>query len=347
MQAAVIRRHGGPEVVGVEDVPAPTAGPGEVVIEVKAAALNHLDLWVAKGGRAELPMPHILGSDAAGVIVEVGRGAHGLVVGQPVMVNCGLSCGHCEFCLRGEQSQCADFGIVGLNRPGTFAQRLAVPAANVAGKPEHLDWAEAAALSLAHLTAWRMVFNRGQLRPGETVLIHGIGGGVALAALQWAKFIQSQAIVTSSSPEKLGRAKLLGADAGINYRQTPDVAAEVRKLTAQRGVDLVIDTVGAATLQASLHAARRGGRIVTCGVTTGPQAAADLRAIYWNQLSLLGSTLGSHEDYRRMVRAVSDGKLEPVLDCTMPLAQARAALERMAAGEQFGKIVLRLDEKAD
>lgn len=344
MKAAVIRKHGGPDVVSVEVVPSPSPGPGEVLLEVKAAALNHLDLWVVGGARMELPMPHIIGSDAAGVVAEVGQGVAGLRIGQAVMVNCGLSCGHCEFCRRGEHSECASFGIIGLNRAGTFAEHLVVPAANVQPKPEHLGWAEAAALSLAHLTAWRMVFTRAALKPGETALIHGIGGGVALAALQWVKFIQAHAIVTSSSAEKLGKAKLLGADHGINYRQTPDVAAAVREYTDGRGVDVVIDTVGAATLSASLHAARRGGRIVTCGVTTGASAEADLRAIYWNQLSILGSTFGSYEDYRRTIRAVADARLEPVVDCAVPLSEVRSALERMAEAEQFGKIALRIGQ---
>jgi NADPH:quinone reductase-like Zn-dependent oxidoreductase len=325
----------------IEDVPAPEPGPGEAVVRLRAAALNHLDVWVRRGGRAPAPAgPQVLGSDGAGVVSALGPGACGMAVGQEVVVNPGLACGTCELCRGGQQSLCVDFGIIGMSRAGTFAEQVAVPAANLAPKPAHLSFAEAAALTLAHTTAWRMLMTRAGLQPGETVLIHGIGGGVALAALQIARLVCARAIVTSSSDEKLDRARALGADETINYRATPDVAGRVRDLTNRRGVDVAVDTVGAATWPIDLAALRRGGRVVVCGVTSGAEASTDLRALYWNQLTALGSTLGSDQDFRAMLRAVSAARMKPVIDCVLPLEQARAAAERMERGQQFGKIVL-------
>jgi len=354
MKAVTIRANGGPEVVRVEDVPAPRAAAGEVVIAVRAAGLNHLDIWVRKGRPgARIAFPHVLGSDAAGVVAEVGEGVEGLEVGQDVILNPGLSCGHCEFCRRGEQSECETFTILGLGRPGTFAERVAVPAVNVYPKPPHLDWAEAAALGLSHVTAWRMLMARARLVAGETVLIHGIGGGVAQAGLAIAHLAGAAKIVTSSSDEKLSRAKRLGADHGINYSSQPDatlrssaslrstsVARAVRDLTGGRGVDVVMDTVGAATWPVDFAAVRRGGRIVLCGVTTGAQAETPLQALYWNQVTVLGSTMGSQEDFREMLRAVTAAHLKPVIDSRLPLERGPEAMARMESGEQFGKIVL-------
>jgi len=343
MKALTISSHDGPEVLRVADVPAPSAAAGEVVVEVRAAALNHLDIWVRKGrpGLA-LKFPHVLGSDAAGVVAEVGAGVDGLRPGDEVMLNPALACGRCEFCRRGEASECPHFGILGLSRPGTFAERVAVPAENVAPKPAYLDFAEAAALCLSHLTAFRMLMTRAALRPGETVLIHGIGGGVALAALQIAKLAGARVIVTSSSDEKLQRAMQLGADFAVNYREQPDVAQAVHGLTDGRGVDIAVDTVGAATWPIDFAAVRRGGRIVLCGVTSGAAAETPLAVLYWNQLTILGSTMGSHEDFRLMVSAVAAAGLKPVIDRIVPLDDGPAAQARMESGDQFGKIVLRV-----
>ena len=342
MKAVVIHEHGGAECVRVEEVQEPVPARGEVVLEVRAAALNHLDIWVRKGLRSlALEMPHVMGSDAAGVVAEVGSGASGISVGDEVLLNPGLSCGRCEFCNRGEHSECLSFGIVGMTRPGTFAERVAVPAANLEPKPTHLDFTEAAALPLAHLTAWRMLAARAGLKPGETILIHGIGGGVALAALQLAMVTGAEAIVTSSSEEKLARARDLGAEHTINYR-TADVAKFVKEFTSGRGVDVALDTVGAATWPVDFAAVRRGGRIVLCGVTSGATAQTDLRALYWNQLTILGSTMGSQEDFRQMLRAVMAARLKPVLDSAESLAAAKEAMARMESGEQFGEIVLSL-----
>jgi NADPH:quinone reductase-like Zn-dependent oxidoreductase len=342
MKAVTIAEHGGLDVVAVREVAEPRPTPGEVVLEVRAASLNHLDVWVRKGGRAPIPMPHILGSDAAGVVAAVGEGVRNVRVGDEVVVHPGLSCGACESCRRGEQSECVDFGLIGLHRPGVFAERAAVPAANVHPKPALLSFEEAACLGIAYLTAFRMLFTRAKLRPGETVLIHGIGGGVALAALQFVVAAGGTAIVTSGSDEKLARAKTLGAAHGVNYTTAGDVAAVVRELTRGRGVDLCFNTVGAAGWAVDLRAARKGGRVVLCGVTTGAEAPTNLQALYWNQLSLLGSTLGSQDDLRAMLALLTATGLKPIIDSAHPFADAPKAMARLEAGEQFGEIALRM-----
>ena len=340
MRAAVIREHGGPEVIRVEDLPEPQPAAGEVVVEVRAGALNHLDIWVRKGGRTELKFPHVIGSDAAGVVAAVGEGVGGVEVGQEVVVVAGFGCGACEFCREGEVSLCADFGIIGLSRPGVFAERAVVPAGNVAPKPAGLGFGQAASLGIAYGTAWRMLFTRAGLRPGETVLIHGIGGGVALAALQFAKAAGARTIVTSSSDEKLEEARHIGADGAINYANTPDVAAAAREMTDGRGVDVAFDSVGAATWPIDFAAVRKGGRIVLCGVTTGAEAQVNLQALYWNQISALGSTFASQGDFLGMLRTVEAAGIEPVIDSTVPLEGLADAHRRMEDGEQFGNIVL-------
>ena len=343
MKAAVIREHGENERVVIEQVADLKPAPGEVVMEVYASALNHLDIWVRKGRPGlNLSYPHVLGSDACGVVVELGAGVTGIAPGDEVILNPGVSSGKGEYCYRGQQSEDPAFGIFGLSRPGTHSEKVAVPAGNLLPKPTHLSDEEAAALPLAYLTAWRMLMTRAALVPGETVLIHGIGGGVALAGLQLAKMASAEVIVTSSSDDKLARARDLGADHVINYKTTPAVAAAVKEMTKGRGVDIAFDTVGAATWPINFEAARRGGRIVHCGVTTGATVQANISALYWNHLSVLGSTMGSHEDFRQMVKAVSNAKMKPVVDSVFPLEQARDALARMEAGDQFGKIVLKM-----
>ncbi|MFH1719619.1 MAG: zinc-binding dehydrogenase [Planctomycetota bacterium] len=341
MKAAVIREHGGPDRVRVEDIPEPKCGRDEVVLEVHAAGLNHLDIWVRKGRAGlELPKPHVLGSDAAGVVIAVGANVTDVSVGDDVILNPGLSCGLCERCRSGEQSECVSFGIVGLSRPGTFAGKVAVPARNVFPKPAHMSFNEAGAFVLASLTAWRMLMTRAQLKGGQTVLIHGIGGGVALCALQFARLAGAKIIVTSSSDSKLERARHLGADHTINYRAGEDVAQRAREITSGSGVDVIIDTVGGATWPIDFAAARRGGKIVLCGVTSNAEAVTNLRTLYWNQLTILGSTMGSDDDMRKMIEAVTAAKLKPVIDSVSPLENARDAMGRMEAGEQFGKIAL-------
>ncbi len=339
MKAAIIRQHGGVESIEIADMPEPVPAHGEVLLEMKAAALNHLDIWVRRGGRAKIPMPHVMGSDGAGVVEAVGPDVSGVAVNDAVIINPGLSCGHCEHCRRGDQSVCESFGIIGLSRGGVFAQKVVVPATNVLLKPPHLDFNEAAALGVAYATAWRMLFSRGGLRPGQCVLIQGIGGGVAIAALQLAKAGGAGAIVTSGDDEKLRLAAALGADHGINYR-TSDTAARVREITGGRGVDLVIDSVGAATLAANMNSVRRGGTIVNCGVTGGSDATLNMQQLYWNHITLRGSTLANHYEFRQLLRAMSVNKIKPIIDSILPLDQARAATQRMEDGKQLGKIVL-------
>ena len=341
MKAAFISQNGDLDSIQTGDLPDPVPGPDEVVVQLRAAALNHLDLWVRQGRPGlELCFPHILGSDGAGTILEVGKNVDAVHAGDEVILDPGLSCGVCEFCLRGEQSECLHFGIVGLSRPGTFAERVAVPAANVHPAPSHLRKAEAAALPLAYLTAWRMLMSRESLRAGETVLIHGIGGGVSLAGLQLARLAGAQVLVTSSSDEKLRRARELGAAEAINYVTNPDVAGAVKDLTAGRGVDLIMDTAGAATWSINFGAARRGGRIVHCGVTTGASTQVDISALYWNHLTVMGSTMGSREEFREMLCAVCASGMRPVVDSIAPLSDVKNAMGRMERGEQFGKLVL-------
>lgn len=341
MKAACIRSYGDVSVLNYEDIPNPAPGRGEIAIDVKAAALNHLDIWIRKG-RPGLKhvFPHVLGSDASGIVAELGEGVTNVAVGDAVILNPGVNPVEDEYTLRGEHSISTSYGIMGQARSGTFAQRIVAPAVCAYPKPAHLTFEQAAALPLAHLTAWRMLMSRAQLKPGETVLIHGIGGGVAIAALQFARLASAECIVTSSSDAKLARAKELGACHTINYRSTPDVAAAVRELTQGRGVDVIIDSVGAGTWPINFAAARKGGRIVHCGATSGMEATVNMAALYWSQLTIMGSTIGSHEEFRQMLQAVKASGLVPVIDQTFPLAEARAAQARMEAGDQFGKIVL-------
>jgi NADPH:quinone reductase-like Zn-dependent oxidoreductase len=341
MLACALTKRDGETVLETRRFPDPEVAPGKALLEIRAAALNHLDLYSRALHEADpSAADKIIGSDAAGVIREVGLGVEDLAPGDEVVLNPGLSCGSCELCEAGEESECPGFDLVGRGVPGTYAELIVVPAANLAPKPTHLSFEQAAALPLAHLTAWRMAMNRGGLQPGEKVLIHGIGGGVALAALQIAKLTGAEVIVTSSADSKLERARELGADETINYEQTPEVAKAVREMTAAKGVDLVIDTVGATTLPASVSAARNGGRVVVCGATTGADATISIREVFWRQITILGSTMGSSDDFREMLATVVERGLVPVIDSVRHLSEAGAALDQMEAGGQFGKIVL-------
>jgi len=342
MRAALIREYGDLNVVQVEDVEAPEPGRGEVALKVLCAGLNHLDIWV-RMGRTKQKMPHILGSEAVGIVTAVGENVESPRVGEQVIVNPALSCGRCEFCRAGEQSLCTSFGIIGLNSDGTFAEQAVVPAANCYPKPPHLSDEEAGALALSYVTAWRMLMTRAQVKPGESVLIHGIGGGAALSALQLAKRIGAEVFVTSSSNEKLSRARELGADHTINYEKT-SVVEWIRGHQGGRGVDVAIDAVGAATWPLDIACVRKGGRVVLCGVTTGAKAETDLRTLYWNQLTVLGSTLGSIRDFEQMLAAVNVNQLRPIIDEVFPLERVRDAMAKMESARQFGKVVLRVAE---
>jgi len=342
LKALYFEEHGTTDKLKLGERPVPEPGPGEVRVRLRSAALNHLDLFVL-GGMPGIPigLPHIGGADGAGVVDALGPGVNGVDEGSEVVFDPGLSCGLCEFCRRGEQSLCVRFGVLGEHNDGTFAEAVVVAADSLAPRPGHLNWEESAAFGLTYLTAWRMLINRGGLRPGETVLIHGIGGGVSLACLQLAKLSGSRVMVTSRSEAKLERAAELGADEVLPAND--QVAREVRSRTGKRGVDVVVDSVGEATWLQSIKAAAKGGRILTCGATTGPNPSEEIRLIFWNQLSIIGSTMGSREDWRRMVAVVNDHELRPVVDTVLPLTEGRAAYDLMERAEQFGKIVLSID----
>ena len=341
MRALALDGVGSLQHLGLREVPAPgPPGPGEVRVRIHAAALNRLDLFVVDGlPGVAYTFPHIVGSDGAGTIESAGEGVVQVRPGDRVMLNPGVACGRCGACLEGEESLCATFRVLGEHRPGTAAEYVVVPAENVAPVPPGMSWAEAAAFSLATLTAWRMLTTRAALQPGETVLIWGIGGGVAMAALAVAKLIGARAIVTSGSDAKLELARRRGADAAVNHA-TADTVAEVRRLTDGRGAHVVVDSIGERRWQDSVRALRRGGRLVVCGATTGPMVALDLRRLFWHQWSVLGSTLGSRGEYAEIVRLAHQGHLWPTVDRTVPLADWSAAVARLERGEQLGKLVI-------
>jgi NADPH:quinone reductase-like Zn-dependent oxidoreductase len=342
MNALYFEEHGGIEQLRHGERPLPEPPPGWVRVRLKTAALNHLDLFVLRGmPGVQVPLPHVGGADGAGVVEALGAGVEGVEVGQEVVFDPGQSCGGCELCRKGEHSLCVHFGVLGEQSNGTFADAALVQAASLAPRPRHLSWEESAAFGLTFLTAWRMLFTRGRLLPGESVLIHGIGGGVSLACLQLATMVGARVLVTSRSDDKLQRARELGASEGLEA--APGVAREVRRLTTKRGVDVVVDSVGEATWEESLKAAAKGGRILTCGATSGPNPREEIRLVFWNQLSILGSTMGSREDWRQLMNAVTTHRLRPVVDSVLPLSDGRAAYERLQRGDQFGKIVLAVD----
>jgi NADPH:quinone reductase-like Zn-dependent oxidoreductase len=341
MKALTLVALGGREHVRVQELPEPVIQfPNQVLVDVQAVALNRLDLLVAEGlPGVNYSFPHIIGSDGAGTVREVGSAVTRLRPGDRVMINPTLSCGNCPWCLQGEESLCRHLRVLGEHEPGTAAEYLVLPEENLERAPDGMPWPQAAAFSLATLTAWRMLTTRGQLQSGETVLIWGIGGGVAIAALQIARLLGARTIVTSGSDAKLERARSLGADAMLNYRQV-DVADEVRELTDGRGADLIVDSAGEQSWRGSLRALRRGGRLVVCGATTGPAVSLDLRRLFWHQWSLLGSTLGSRREYAQIVGLAHQGKLWPVIDQVVPLDRADTVLERLDRSEQVGKLVI-------
>ena len=338
MKAVFFTRHGGNEVLEYGDRPDPVPGAGEVRVALKAAALNRLDVFV-RNGIPDVPLPQIPGADGSGVVDALGDGVDGLAAGDRVLLQPGLSDERCEFCRSGEQSLCVAYRILGEHVAGTFAELVVVPRRNVFPIPPGLSFVEAAAFPLVYQTAWRMVVGRARVRPGETVLIHGVGGGVAGAVLEIARLGGARVIATTSGAAKAAAAREAGAELVIDYRKE-DVAAAVRKHTARRGVDVVVDMVGEATWMTSLKSAAKGGRIVTCGATSGPNPKEEIRLIFWKQLSILGSTMANDHEFRALLSAVAAGRLRPRVDRTFPLPQAAEAYRRMEAGEQHGKIVL-------
>jgi NADPH:quinone reductase-like Zn-dependent oxidoreductase len=335
MKAIVLHEAGGPTALRLETVPDPTPGPGDVVVRLRAAALNHRDLFITQGAYAGLRFPIIPGSDGTGEVAGLGPGVTGVRTGDPVVINPTLDWGD------DPRVQAPRFRILGLPDNGTFAELVKVPAVNVLPRPPQLSDEEAAALPLCALTAYRAVVTRGQVQPGETVLVLGIGGGVATCALLIAKQRGARVLVTSGSDAKLERARALGAEGGFNYK-TADWVPAVREATGGRGPDLIIDGTGGTTFDKALDAARPGGRIVGYGATTGPAPELTVRRIFWKQLNVLGSTMGSPEDFRNMLALFGAGGLRPVVDQVFPLAEATKAFQRMDQAAQFGKIVLRI-----
>jgi NADPH:quinone reductase-like Zn-dependent oxidoreductase len=338
MKAAVFHAFGGPEVIDIEEVATPEPGSGEVRLRVLAAALNHLDLWVRRGLPIETTMPHIGGSDVAGVVTGLGPGPAAPAQGTPVVVNPSLWCGECEWCRRGEQPLCVRFRILGEHTQGGLAEYVTVPAANLLSIPEGYPVAQAAAAPLTFVTAWRGLVTRAQLQPGESVLITGASGGGATAALQIARYIGARvyAVTTGDQAE---RVRALGADV-VYDRERVDFSQELWRDTGKRGVDVVLDSVGSATWPGVLRSVARLGRLVVYGATTGPQAQLDLRALFWKQVSIMGTTMSTQAEFETVMSLVFDGTLTPVVDVVWPLARVREAHQRLERGEHFGKIVL-------
>jgi len=339
MKAVRFHQHGGPEVLRYEDTPDPTLNPGEVLVRVRACALNRLDVWERIGlPGVKIPMPHISGSDVAGEVAAAM--APDVVVGQRVMLQAGMSCGRCQACLSGRDNECARYEVLGyLNHAGGYAEFVRVPAQNLVPLQDDIDFIRAAAFPLTFVTAWHMLMTRARLRRGEDVLVLAAGSGVGQAAIQIARLHGARVFATAGSEQKLERARALGA-AEVIHHHKQDIADEIRRLTNRRGVDVVIEHVGEATWPRSVRSLARGGRLVTCGATTGANGGIDLRVLFAKQLTLLGSYMGTKGELLEAARFFFTGQLTPVVDRTYPLADAAAAQMRLERSEQFGKIVL-------
>ena len=343
MKAAYLTGHGGNEVVTVGDRPLPQRAPGEVRVRLHAATLNRVDLYMRDSGAGiRHQIPQILGLDGAGVVEAVAEGESLLQVGQRVLLHPGVACGRCEFCLRGNDVLCAHYSLLGEHRDGTFAQYVSLPARNVVPLPDDWSFAEGAAMGVNQLTAWRMLTTQAQLRPWETVLIFGIGGGVSLAGLQLAKALGARVIATSRHADKLAQAQAMGADVVIDSSQQ-DVAKAALAATDGRGVDVVFENVGEAVWPAAMKSLVRGGRLVTCGATSGDQPGADLRRLFIRQLRVLGSTLGTLAELHALMAFCQRHGVRPHIEQTFALGDVHAALDRLASGQQFGKIALAID----
>ena len=341
MKALAFHEFGGPDKLKYEDVPDPKPRPNEVLVRVKACALNHLDLFVREGIPAlKTPLPFWTGCDIAGDVVEVGAAVQGVKVGERVAVNPNLTCGRCEFCAAGEDSLCVTYGILGEHVLGGLAELVAVRADKVLPLPAHVKYEEAASFILTNMTAWRMVVTQGRVGPGQDVLVIGVGGGVSSTAVQIAKLCGARVIVTSSSDAKLERARGLGADVGINYKTNPQWAKAVFDATDKRGVDVVIENVGAATWKDSIRSLKGGGRLVTCGATSGPIGETLIPLVFWKQVHIIGSTMANDKEFNDVMRLFFAGRLKAIIDEILPLKDGAAGQARLAEGRQFGKIVL-------
>ncbi len=342
MKAAVFHEFGGPDRVRIEDVPTPSPGPGEALLRVRCCALNHLDLWVLGGLPAlKTPLPFWTGCDIAGEVTALGPGVRGPAPGTRVGVNPSLSDGTCEWCVKGEDSMCVGYRILGEHVVGGLAEYVVAPAANLLPLPAHVGDEDAAAFILVNMTAWRMLVSQAALRPGEDLLVLGVGGGVSSAAVQIGRLCGARVFVTSSSDEKLARAKALGATDGVNYTKA-DWAKAVRDWTGRRGVDVVLDNVGAATWAGSIRSLAPGGRLVTCGATSGPIGETDLRIVFWKQLRVIGSTMANRTEFRQVMGELFAGRLRALVDRSYPFEETAVALGLLQKAEQFGKVVVRV-----
>jgi NADPH:quinone reductase-like Zn-dependent oxidoreductase len=341
-EGVVLRTHGGVDVLVREDIELADPGPREVLIRVRAVALNHLDVWVRRGlANLELEYPHRLGSDVVGEIEALGPGARQASVGDRVVVSPGLSCGVCQRCLAGQDTLCRRYAILGEHVSGGYARHVVVPDTNLLPWPGDLDFIDVAAVPLSFLTAWQMVVDKARVQPAQTVLVHAAGSGVSSAAIQIAKLFGARVIATVGSDAKVERARLLGADDVINY-STQDFVAEVRRLTGKRGADVVIDHVGGDVIARSVLAVTSGGRIVTCGATSSFEGKIDLRHVFFRQIEILGSTMGSKSALFSVLEHVKARRLRPVVDRVLPLWEAREAHRILEAREAFGKVVLQV-----
>ena len=340
MKAVIFNEHGGPEVLNFTHAPEPQIKANEVLIEVRACALNHLDVWTRKGlPGIEIPLPHILGNDIAGVVRETGELVDWIEAGDEVMWQPGVSCGHCIECLRGQDNLCPQYDILGYRRNGGYAEFVAAPGVNVIPKPKNLSWPEAATVPLVTLTAWHMLVTRARLEPGETVLVHAAGSGVGSIGIQIAALRGARVITTASSDEKLEKAREFGAHETINYTRA-DWSKEVLQLTGGQGVDVVFEHTGAETWPDSIKVLAKNGRLVTCGATSGFDARTDIRQLFYRHLNFLGSFMGSKAELLDAIKFIEQGQIRAVVDRTLPLAEARRAHELMEDRAQFGKLVL-------
>jgi NADPH:quinone reductase-like Zn-dependent oxidoreductase len=339
MRAAVFHTPGDPDVIHVEERPRPEPGPGEALVEVRAAAMNHLDLWLRRGMPIETTMPHIGGSDVAGVVVELGAGVEGLAVGAEVVGNPALWCGACPWCARGEHPLCDRFRILGEHTDGGFAEYVVFPADHLYPLPTGYSFEEAACLPISHQTAWRALVTRAAVREGEKVLVVGASGGTALAAIQVALHLGARVYAVTSGEEKVAAIRALGAH-HVFDRRVGDWSAELHALTGKRGVEVVVENVGPATWKRSVRALARDGRLVTYGATTGPTAELDLRLLFWKQLRLIGTTMASRAEFEAMLGAAGAGAFRPVISTILPLEETRAAHRLLEAGEQLGKVII-------
>jgi NADPH:quinone reductase-like Zn-dependent oxidoreductase len=340
VNAVVFERFGGPEVLELRPMPEPRPRADEVLLEVKACGINHLDLWVRSGLRGlDLEMPHILGNDIVGVALEVGAVVRHVKPGDRVLVCPTLSCGHCAQCHAGDDNLCREYDVIGRRRNGGYAERVTVPGVNCLPCPERLSWTEAAAVPLVFLTAWHMLVGRTRIKAGEDCLVIAGGSGVGSAAVQIARLLGARVIATAGSDARFERLRALGAHELVNHT-TEDVPARVRELTGGKGVDVVFEHVGGAVFERAVSALARNGRLVTCGATIGGKVTLDLNVLFGRHLALFGSWMGRRAELIEVLQFIADGRLQPVVDSVMPLAEARRAHERIEARQHFGKLVL-------